>query len=39
MIYKAKQFLMTQKKSLKNLYILEDATSGVQVCDIEQVNV
>ena len=37
-IYKAKKIMMT-KKSKKNLHILEDGTSGVQVGDIEQVTV
>ena len=36
MIYKAKQIMMT-KKSKKNLYILEDGASGVQVGGIKQV--
>ena len=30
---------MMTKKSKKNLYILEDGTSGVQVGDIEQVTI
>ena len=36
LIYKAKQ-LWWQKNSKKNLHILEDGASGVQVGDIEQV--
>ena len=36
-IYEAKHFLMTKKKSKKNLHILEDGANDVQVSDIEQV--
>jgi hypothetical protein len=35
-IYKAKQTMTTTKNSKKNLHILEDGTSGVQVGDTEQ---
>ena len=37
LIYKAKQFMMHLNNSKISLHILEDATSGVQVGDIEQV--
>jgi hypothetical protein len=39
LIYKAKQMTMTKKDSKESLHILEDGSSGVQVGDIEQVNV
>ena len=38
LIYKAKQFMMT-KNLRKGLNILEDDASGVQVGDIEPMNV
>ena len=39
LIYETKQSFMTKKNSKKNLHILEDVASGVQVGDIVQVNV
>jgi hypothetical protein len=39
LIYKAKRFMMTQKKIQERLHILEDGASGVQAGDIEQVTV
>jgi hypothetical protein len=37
LIYKPKQFMMATKISKKNLHILGDTGSGVEVGDIEQV--
>ena len=39
LIYETKQSFMPKKNSKKNLHILEDVASGVQVGDIVQVNV
>ena len=37
LIYKAKQFMMTNNSKKKKIHILEEGASGVQVSDIAQV--